>query len=267
MQNRLYMILTVTMMALSICLVGCGGGPGSKTGSETGKADSEIGSTGSGKETTTQEAEQGQEAEAVESSETTGNTEDVVESYTDQSKNGSIVVYFSRVGNTDFPKNVDASSSASIQADDGGIKGNAQMMAEWIAEEAGCDTFEIQVKDSYPVDYDETVEQARNEQSEKARPELKTETGDIDGYDTVYLVMPNWWGDLPMPVYSFFDACDLSGKKINVFITHEGSGFSDTIDTIKELEPEAEVVEGIDARGGSVAEEEESIKQWVSENK
>ena len=185
----------------------------------------------------------------------------------EQSENGSIVVYFSRVGNTDFPGDVDAASSASIQADDGAIKGNAQMIAEWIAEEAGCDTFEILVKDSYPVDYDETVEQARNEQSEGARPALKTEIGDMNGYDTVYLVFPNWWGDLPMPVYSFFDACDLSGKKINVFITHEGSSFSRTIDTIQELEPEAEVTEGIAVRGGSVAEEEQDIRQWVSDHK
>ena len=70
-----------------------------------------------------------------------------------------------------------------------------------------------------------------------------------------------------MPVYSFYDACDLSGKKINVFITHEGSSFSRTIDTIQELEPEAEVTEGIAVRGGSVAEEEQDIRQWVSDHK
>ena len=184
----------------------------------------------------------------------------------EQSKKKSIVAYFSRVGNTDFPEDVDASSSASIQADDGTIKGNAQMIAEWIAEEAGCDTFEILAKDTYPVDYDKTVEQARDEQSEGTRPALKTELENLDEYDTVYLVFPNWWGDLPMPVYSFFDACDLSGKKINVFVTHEGSGFSGTIDTIKELEPKAEVTEAIDVRGGSVTEEEKTIKQWVTEN-
>ena len=105
--------------------------------------------------------------------------------------NKSIVVYFSRVGNTDFPDGVDASSSASIQIDDGATKGNAQMIAEWIAEEAGCDTQEILVKDSYPVDYDETVDQARDEQSEGTKPALKTEFGNMGGYDTVYLIFPN----------------------------------------------------------------------------
>lgn len=139
------------------------------------------------------------------------------------------------------------------------------MIAEWISEEAGCETFEILTKESYPVDYDETVDQASNEQNEGARPELKTEIENLDEYDTIYLVFPNWWGDMPMPVYSFLDANDLSGKKINVFITHEGSSFSGTIDTIKELEPEAEVTEGLAVRGGSVAEEEDNIRQWVKD--
>lgn len=184
-----------------------------------------------------------------------------------QSENGSIVVYFSRVGNTDFPEDIDASSSASIQVNDGVVKGNAQIIAEWVAEEVGCETLEVVAEDSYPVDYDETVDQARNEQSQKARPSLKTVAGDVEGYDTLYLVFPNWWGDLPMPLYSFFDACDFSGKKINVFITHEGSSFSGTIDTIKELEPEAEVTEAIAVRGGSVSEEEQNVRQWVTDNK
>ena len=186
-------------------------------------------------------------------------------SVSEKAKNNSLAVYFSRVGNTDFPEDVDASSSASIQAEGGQIKGNAQMIAEWISEEAGCETFEILTKESYPLDYDETVDRANNEQNEGARPELKTEIENLDKYDTIYLVFPNWWGDMPMPVYSFLDAYDLSGKKINVFITHEGSSFSGTIDTIKELEPEAEVTEGLAVRGGSVAEEEDNIRQWVKD--
>ncbi len=192
---------------------------------------------------------------------------DEAKSTPEQSENGSIVVYFSRVGNTDFPENIDASSSASIQVNDGVVKGNAQMIAEWVAEEAGCETLEVVAEDSYPVDYDETVEQARDEQSQKARPDLKTLARNVEGYDTLYLVFPNWWGDLPMPLYSFFDACDFSGKKINVFITHEGSSFSGTVDTIKELEPGAEVTEAIAVRGGSVSEEEQNVRQWVTDNK
>ena len=70
-----------------------------------------------------------------------------------------------------------------------------------------------------------------------------------------------------MAVYSFFDACDLSGKTIKVCITHEGSRFSRTVDTIRQLEPDAEVTEGLAVRGGSVKDEEQNIRQWARENK
>ena len=185
----------------------------------------------------------------------------------DKTASGAAAVYFSRVGNTDFPADVDAVASASLQADNGTIKGNAQLIAEWISEEAGCETFEILTDEAYPADYDETVDQAKTEQRNSFRPVLRSDLSEIGQYDTIYLVIPNWWGDLPMAVYSFFDACDLSGKTIKVCITHEGSRFSRTVDTIRQLEPDAEVIEGIAVRGGSVKDEEQNIRQWARENK
>ena len=185
----------------------------------------------------------------------------------DITASSAAAVYFSRVGNTDFPAGVDAVTSASLQADNGTIKGNAQLIAEWISEEAGCETFEILTDEAYPADYDETVDQAKTEQRNSFRPVLRSDLSEIGQYDTIYLVIPNWWGDLPMAVYSFFDACDLSGKTIKVCITHEGSRFSRTVDTISQLEPDAEVIEGLAVRGGSVKDEEQNIRQWARENK
>ena len=187
------------------------------------------------------------------SSDTSGNSENG--SKTDGK---SIVIYFSRVGNTDFPADVDALTSASIRIDNGTVKGNAQLMAEYIAAEAGCETYEITVEEPYPVDYDETVNLAREEQNKNARPALKN--------DTVYLVFPNWWADLPMPLYTFFENHDFSSKTINVFATHEGSGFSRTVDAVKKLEPKADVNEGLAVRGANVTDEEQSIRKWVRDN-
>ena len=255
-------IITAVLTCLLLVFLSACGGQESKTKIATSTSLDEQSTEAMGE--TTQEKKTTQEEKDPEQKQT---GTDEAQSIPEQSGNSSIVVYFSRVGNTEFPEDIDASSSASIQADDGVVKGNAQIIGEWIAEEAGCKTLEILAKDPYPVDYDETVEQARDEQSEGVRPDLKTVAVDVEGCDTVYLVFPNWWGDLPMPVYSFFDACDFSGKKINVFVTHEGSSFSGTIDTIKELEPEAEVTEAIAVRGGSVSEEEENIRQWVVDNK
>ena len=48
---------------------------------------------------------------------------------------------------------------------------------------------------------------------------------------------------MPMALYSFFDEYDFSGKTIIPFNVHNGSRFSDTISTIEELEPDAQVVE------------------------
>ncbi|MBR0382544.1 MAG: hypothetical protein IJH71_08925 [Eubacterium sp.] len=178
----------------------------------------------------------------------------------------ALAVYFSRVGNTEFPEDIDVISSASLNTEAATLKGNAQLIAEYIAEEAGCDTFEIVTRDPYPVDYNETVDQARDEQSEEKRPELKNTLENLDIYDTIYLVMPNWWGDLPMPVYSFLDQYDLTGKTVNVFVTHEGSGFSGIVDTVRKLEPEAKFNEALAISGSSVSDEEENVRNWVKEN-
>ena len=179
---------------------------------------------------------------------------------------GALVVYFSRVGNTEFPEDIDADSSASIRIDDNGLIGNAGQIAAWIAEQAGCETMEIQTQDAYPVSYNETVDLAKQEQNEAFRPQLEPDEKSVEDYDTIYLVFPNWWGDLPMPVYSFLDSHDLTGKTVKVFVTHEGSSFSNTVGTIAELEPEAEVLEGLAVRGANVSDEEANIKNWVTEN-
>ena len=179
----------------------------------------------------------------------------------------ALAVYFSRVGNTDFPADVDADSSASIRVDENGLMGNAGQIAAWIAEEAGCETMEILTEDAYPVNYDETVNQAKHEQNAGFRPVLKADEKAVEDYDTIYLVFPNWWGDLPMPVFSFLESHDLSGKTVNVFVTHEGSGFSGTIGTIQELEPDAEVLEGLAVQGANVTDEEQNIRQWVIDHR
>lgn len=183
------------------------------------------------------------------------------------SGSNTLVVYFSRVGNTDFQETVDADSSASIRIDENGPMGNAGQIAAWIADASGAETMEILTEETYPADYNETVSQAKQEQSVGFRPLLKADEKAVEEYSTIYLVFPNWWGDLPMPVYSFLDAHDLTGKTVNVFVTHEGSGFSNTVGTIEELEPGAEVRQGLAVQGGSVTDEEQNIRQWVNDNR
>ena len=178
----------------------------------------------------------------------------------------TLVVYFSRVGNTNFPDDMDAVSSATLSRKDGELNGNAQLMAEWMADEADADLFEIQTESTYPIDYRETTDRAKQEQNEGTRPALKSHIDGFDGYSTVYLVFPNWWADLPMPLYTFFDEYDFSGKTLYVSVTHEGSSFSRTVSTIQRLEPDAEVIEGISIRGSAVPESENTVRQFIQNN-
>ncbi len=109
-------------------------------------------------------------------------------------------------------------------------EGNTKKLAEIIAQKTGGDLFEIKVKnDNYPKQYTPLVQYAKKEKQEKVRPELVGEVINIDKYDTVFIGYPNWWADMPMPVYTFLDKYDLSNKKVYKFCTHEGSGgvFSD----------------------------------------
>ena len=81
----------------------------------------------------------------------------------------------------------------------------------------------------------------------------------------IFLGFPNWWGDMPMAVYTFLEETDLSGKTIIPFVTSGGSGFSGTIEAIEELQPEASVIEGLSISGSQAAQAQEQVEQWLDE--
>jgi len=104
-------------------------------------------------------------------------------------------------------------------------KGNTEIIAEIIAQKTNADIFEIKVvNDEYPKTYRAIVNYAKKEKDENLRPEIIGKVDNFDKYDTIFLGYPNWWADLPMPVYTFLESYDFSNKKIYHFCTHEGSG-------------------------------------------
>ena len=143
--------------------------------------------------------------------------------------------------------------------------GNTKSVAERIAERTGADMFEIVTVQIYPEDYNELLDFARNEQRENARPELAEHIENMDIYDVIFLGYPNWWGDMPMPLYSFLDEYDLSGKTIMPFVTSGGSGFSRTIRSVEDAEPEATVLEGLSIRDRRVHDSatDRAIEEWI----
>lgn len=178
-----------------------------------------------------------------------------------------LIAYFSRVGNTDFPDDVDAISSASLLIKNGEIVGNTQYIAMLIQKNIGGDLFLIETAEKYPTDYDETDEQGRIENRDRPRPELASHVENLDEYDTVFIGFPNWYYDMPMAVYSFLEAHDLSGKTIVPFCTSGGGGFSDSVSAIQELQPEATIItNGFTATHSRVDDvTSEDVETWLTE--
>ena len=176
-----------------------------------------------------------------------------------------LIAYFSRVGNTDFPQDVDAVSSASLLRKDGALYGNTQYVAALIQQATGGDLFLIETAKKYPADYDETDQLGGKENRERSRPALASHVDDIAGYDMIYLGYPNWYYDMPMAVYAFLEEYDLSGKTIIPFVTSGGSGFSKSISEIQSLQPNAEVLtEGYKVTHSKVNDVTlEDIEEWL----
>lgn len=146
-------------------------------------------------------------------------------------------------------------------------KGNTHIIAEMIAEQTGGDLFQIQTVTPYPEDYQECTDVAQQELRDNARPELAATVENFEDYDTIFLGYPNWWGDMPMAVYTFMESYDFSGKTIVPFATHEGSGLSSTESSIATVCSGAEVLDGLAVRGSvaqnSQSEASEAVVNWL----
>lgn len=220
-------------------------------------------------EQSTEEPVAGEEQPAEESTETETeqSTEGTAEAESSEAaaQSSLLVAYFSYAENAALPDDVDASASASIQPWNGALTGNTGVVADMIAQATGADLFSIRTVEQYPDTYDATIDQGQQEQSDGARPELATHLENLDSYDTIFLGFPNWWGDMPMAVYSFLDEVDLSGKTVIPFVTSGGSGFSNTISTIQQMEPQATVQEGLSISGSSATGAQQQVESWLSE--
>lgn len=146
-----------------------------------------------------------------------------------------LTVYFSRVGNTNFPSDVDAVSGASVMKDGHEIIGNAEMIAYMVQDAAGGDIFAIQTEKKYPADYGETTNEGKRELESGKAPNLKGPLPQIENYDVIFLVYPLWWNTLPMPVEGFLKQYDLTGKTLIPIVTHGGGGIGESLKAIQEV--------------------------------
>jgi flavodoxin len=144
--------------------------------------------------------------------------------------------------------------------------GNTRYMAGQIHEKIAGDTLEVKTVNIYSENYDTVVEQAKQEQNQNARPKLSMAVPDLSAYDTIFVGYPNWWGTMPMALFTFFEKNDLSGKTLIPFSTHEGSVFGRSVTDMQRLNPKSRFLDGLAIRGRSVRGESarQEIAQWLA---
>lgn len=201
---------------------------------------------------------------AEKSSDINSSSNAVTEAVQNNTDNENILIaYFSVPENVDTD-GIDANSGASIVVKNKDVLGNMQYMAMTIQEAIGGELFRIETKEKYPLEHETLVNQAKEEQNEDARPELATHIENVEQYDMIFLGYPNWWGDMPQPLYTFLEEYDFSGKTIIPFNSHGESGFSNTIEEIKKLQSNATVRDdGLSISRNDVADSEQEITDWA----
>lgn len=163
-----------------------------------------------------------------------------------------LIVYYSRKG-----QNYCSGSIRDLE------KGNTEIVAEMISNLTGGDLFEIETVKEYPADYYACTDEANQELKSDARPELKAYPDSIDGYDTIFVGYPNWWGTMPMAMFTFLENYDLSGKRILPFCTNEGSGMGSSERDLKKLCKGADIKRGLSVHGSEAASSGKKVEAWV----
>ena len=116
--------------------------------------------------------------------------------------------------------------------------GNTQAVAEKITALTGGDLYEIVPAQPYTSeDLDWRNSQSRSSQEmddPDARPEIAGSPVEMDGYGTLYLGYPIWYGQAPRILSTFVESCDLEGMRVIPFCTSGSSGIGSSADSLAE---------------------------------
>ena len=202
-------------------------------------------------------------SEAEPSVSTSQPSQGVVSNQQEADGSNILIAYFSVPENVSTD-GVDAVSGASIVVDNDEVLGSTEYVAQVIQQTIGGDLFRIEAAEPYPLDHELLVDQASEERDNQVRPELTSHVDHFEQYEVILLGYPIWWGDMPMPVYSFLEEYDFGAKVIIPFITHGGSGAAGTIDTISQLQPGALIRDNaLVLSRGDVAGSIGTVSDWV----
>lgn len=144
--------------------------------------------------------------------------------------------------------------------------GNTEIVCDIIQKMIEADSFKIEMKEPYSPVYKTCIDEAKKDLRVKARPELTHYPDSIDEYDTVILAYPNYWGTMPMAVFTFLERYDFGGKTILPLCTNEGSGMGKSERDIAKAAPDAEIRKGLPITGGGAANAGNIVKRWLTAN-
>ncbi len=164
----------------------------------------------------------------------------------------SLIAYYSRAGN-----NYVGGKIVNLPV------GNTEVAAKMIGELTGGDIFRIDTIKAYPADYQEATDVAMQELRRSARPELTGHVDNMIDYRVIYLGYPNWWGTMPMAVFTFLEEYNLSGKTIVPFCTHEGSGLGRSVADIAKLCPNSTILDSLAVLGVDAKTAQNRISEWL----
>ncbi|WP_042706655.1 flavodoxin [Methanomicrobium mobile] len=166
-----------------------------------------------------------------------------------------LIVYYSRKGENYW---------------NGGLKnlekGNTERVAEFIRKAVGGDIFEVDTVKPYSESYNTCIEEAKAELRANARPEIKAYPPDFESYDTIFIGYPNWWGTMPMCMFTLLEKYDFTGKTVIPFCTNEGSGMGGSERDLKNICRGATIKAGLSIRGYKSAESESTVAAWAKKS-
>ena len=141
--------------------------------------------------------------------------------------------------------------------------GNTEQVAQIIQQETGGDLFEIAPATPYTDDYNELLDIAQQEQSDKARPELAGQVENWEQYDTIFVGYPNWWSDAPMAVYTFVESYDWSVKTLVPFNTSASGGFGRSLSGLEESASGATILDGLSFTERTLGDAQSEVTTWL----
>ena len=143
--------------------------------------------------------------------------------------------------------------------------GNTKQLAGMIQEQTGGELFEIEPETPYTDDINELSGISLQEQRDNMRPALISVLEDISQYEVIFIGYPNWWNNMPMPVFTFLEEYDFSGKTVIPFTTYGNGVWGKSVNSIQEMLPESVILDGLAIQEHELQNAPSKVSEWLKE--